>query len=98
MNYLEELKKMIADDFESKEVKSKEDIDKYSNLNKYIDSAIEDNKKLVDANAELSKCYTELAMHTTIGEKKDNNDVIVKSAPTFDEALAQFIANKNKGE
>lgn len=90
MNYLEELKKMIAEDFEAKEVKSKEDVDKYSNMSKYLDNAIADNKKLVDANAELSKCYTELAMHTTIGEKKDAGDTPTQHAPNFEEMLAQY--------
>lgn len=94
MSYLEDLKKLIADSFEAKEVKSKDDIDKYANMTKYLDSAIDEHSKLVEANNELSKHYTELALHTTIGSKPNEKDVVDnhKGAPQLEDFLNQFVS------
>lgn len=93
MSYLEDLKKLIADSFEAKEVKSKEDIDKYANMTKCIDNAMNENKTLLEANAELSKHYTELCMHTTIGGTPNKQDVSpVPKAPTLEDFLDKFAS------
>lgn len=91
MNYLEQLKKLISDSFEAKEVKSKTDIDNYAEMTKICDNAMNENNKLLEANAELSKQYTELAMHTTIGNKPNEKDVnITKEVPTLESMISQF--------
>lgn len=93
MSYLEDLKKMIADSFEAKEVKTKEDIDSYTSMTKALDSAIGENKKLLEANAELSKNITELCLHTTIGAKPNEKDVNItphKEAPNLEELAKKF--------
>lgn len=92
MSYLEDLKKLMADSFQAKEVKSKEDIDMYTSMTKMVDSAIGENKKLLEANAELSKNITELCLHTTIGNKPNEKDVniITKEEPNLEELAKKF--------
>lgn len=92
MSYLEDLKKMLADSFQAKEVKTKEDIDSYTSMTKALDSAIGENQKLLEANAELSKNITELCLHTTIGNKPNEKDNIniTKKTPSLEELAKQF--------
>ena len=92
MSYLEDLKKLIADSFEAKEVKSKDDIDKYANMTKCLDSAMKENQTLLEANAELSKHYTELCMHTTIGGTPNKQDTPVAKAPTLEDFMDKFVS------
>lgn len=90
-SYLEQLKKLVADSFQAKEVKTKEDIDTYTSMSKAIDSAIGENQKLLEANAELSQNITDLCLHTTIGAKPIEKDVkITKEAPDINELIKQF--------
>lgn len=93
MSYLEDLKKMLADSFQAKEVKTKEDVDSYTSMTKALDSAIGENQKLLEANAELSKNITELCLHTTIGNKPNEQDKVAsntKEAPNLEELAKQF--------
>lgn len=92
MGYLDELKKLISENFNQIEVKSKNDIDHYTKVTKAIDSAIDENKKLTEANAELSKSYSELVMHTSIGKEPNKEDVIDKvQAPDFNSELDKYL-------
>lgn len=76
---------------------TKEEIDQYASISNALDLAIEDQKKLTNANAELTKGYSELAMHTTIGAspKSVAADTIHPKNMTIEDALKQFCSENN---
>lgn len=94
MSYLEDLKKLISDTFNKEGVvKTKEDVDAYASMTKCIDNAIGENNKLLEANAELSKQYSELCLHTTIGGTPNKDELAVsavKTAPSMEELIKKF--------
>lgn len=73
-------------------VHTKEEVDQYAAILGALDSAIANNDKLVKANADLSKSYSELAMHTTIGDspKSVASEDIHKKTPTMEEFLVDW--------
>lgn len=101
MSYLDELKKLVADDFEKADpsIKTKEYIDNFAQINRLIDSAVAENKTLVDNNAELSKSYKELVLHGTTSTKAPStaNEPGLAEAPSFEESLKAFCAKDNGG-
>lgn len=100
MAYLEELKKTIEKMFENAE--SKEAIEQSTQLKSQLEGVEQEQKALLDKNAELIKSYKELVKHTSF--KEQPSDVLENSknaAATFDEQLDQFIQQmkqKEKGE
>lgn len=87
---LEELSKFIANSF-SEAGQKPEDIKKLVELNKLVDEAKQEDKQLLETNAELAKGYKDLIEHTA-GNVKASNDPIQKEkdVPEFDEALTNW--------
>lgn len=103
MSYLQELRKFVADNFNSTEVKDVQSIEKFTQLNNLIDKADNDYSKVVSANAELSKTLTDYALHTAVPVKENTP---TENAPietkvfdfddgNFDAALNKFLEGKN---
>lgn len=91
MSYLEDLKKLISDSFNKEGVvKTKEDVDAYADMTKCIDNAIGENQKLLEANAELSKHYTELCLHTTIGGNAKEEPISKQTTVSMDDLIKKF--------
>lgn len=91
MSYLQQIRELAAAQMEQKQVKTKEDVDFFSKMTSLLDNACTEQKQLIDANAELSKCYSDLAKHTTIGNQpKEVDKVGIGAAPSFEELLKQF--------
>lgn len=100
MGYLDELKKLVADNFEKADpsIKTKEYIDNFAQINRLIDSAVTENKTLVDNNAELSKSYKELVMHGTTSAKVPStaSEPGIAEPPSFEKMLEEF-GKDNRG-
>ena len=96
MTKLEELKKMIGDQFEKAEAttKTKDYIESFARMNNLIDEAKEENDKLLAANAELTKSYRELVMHPSNSAEPSKENIEV-TAPDFDTALNKFLSGRN---
>lgn len=90
MEKLETLKNLVADWFAQAENKS--EIEKLSALKKACDEVEVEQNKLQADNKELLKDYKELVTHTSFSDQsKAPTDNIGASAPSFDEALAEFM-------
>ena len=93
MTALEKLAKLVNDSFE--EAKTPEEIKKQTELKNAVEEAKDENKKLLDNQADLIKSYKELVKTSgTKEEPKDNPTT--PSAPDFEESLNKFLENKEK--
>ena len=93
MGKLDELKKIVADQFEKADAttKTKEYIESFGKMNQLIDDIQKENKALVDSNAELSKNYVELvktgAGTSSVPPKAMEGE---GEPPSFEKMLAEF--------
>ena len=91
MNYLEELKKRVAEAF--KDATEKKDIDNMSSINAAIDCVSQEQEQLMAKNKELIAAYKEAVMHPGVSGKEDKNmdPTNVPEAPKMPD-FADFIA------
>ena len=91
MNYLEELKKRVAEAF--KDATEKKDIDNMSSINAAIDGLSNEQEQLMAKNKELIAAYKEAVMHPGVSAKEDKNmdPTNVPEAPKMPD-FADFIA------
>ena len=71
MDYLEELKKRVAEAF--KDATEKSAIDNMANINAAIDCISQEQEQLMAKNKELIAAYKEAVMHPGISGKEDKN-------------------------
>ena len=71
MNYLDELKKRVAEAF--KDATEKSAIDNMANINAAIDCISQEQEQLMAKNKELIAAYKEAVMHPGISGKEDKN-------------------------
>ena len=91
MNYLDELKKRVAEAF--KDATEKKDIDNMSSINAAIDCISQEQEQLMAKNKELIAAYKEAVMHPGVSGKEDKNmdPTNVPEAPKIPD-FADFIA------
>lgn len=91
MNYLDELKKRVAEAF--KDATEKKDIDNMSSINAAIDCISQEQEQLMAKNRELIAAYKEAVMHPGVSAKEDKNmdPTNVPEAPKMPD-FADFIA------
>lgn len=91
MNYLEELKKRVAEAFQ--DATEKKDIDNMSKINAAIDGLSNEQEQLMAKNKELIAAYKEAVMHPGISGKEDKamDPTNVPEAPKMPD-FADFIA------
>ena len=91
MNYLDELKKRVAEAF--KDATEKKDIDNMSSINAAIDCISQEQEQLMAKNKELIAAYKEAVMHPGVSGKEDKNmdPTNVPEAPKMPD-FADFIA------
>lgn len=85
---LEELSKFVSEHF-TEAGQSAESVKRVAEMERLINEAKEEDKALLDSNAELVKSYREL-VNSTAGSKKEERDPIKddrKEIPSFDDAL-----------
>ena len=71
MDYLEELKKRVAEAF--KDATDKNAIDNMANINSAIDCLATEHEQLMAKNKELIAAYKEAVMHPGVSGKEDKN-------------------------
>lgn len=92
MSKLDELRQQVADMF--KDATEKETIEKLAALNNSIDEVTQEQKSLMDKNAELIESYKTLVKHTSFKDDKKPGDTVTGvQSITFEEALDNFLAN-----
>ena len=91
MNYLDELKKRVAEAF--KDATEKSAIDNMANINAAIDCISQEQEQLMAKNKELIAAYKEAVMHPGVSGKEDKNmdPTNVPEAPKMPD-FADFIA------
>lgn len=91
MNYLDELKKRVAEAF--KDATDKNAIDNMANINAAIDCVSQEQDQLMAKNKELIAAYKEAVMHPGVSAKEDKNmdPTTVQEAPKMPD-FADFIA------
>lgn len=91
MNYLDELKKRVAEAF--KDATDKNAIDNMANINSAIDCLANEQEQLMAKNKELIAAYKEAVMHPGVSAKEDKNmdPTNVPEAPKMPD-FADFIA------
>ena len=91
MNYLDELKKRVAEAF--KDATEKKDIDNMSSINAAIDCISQEQEQLMAKNKELIAAYKEAVMHPGVSGKEDKamDPTNVPEAPKMPD-FADFIA------
>lgn len=91
MNYLDELKKRVAEAF--KDATDKNAIDNMANINSAIDRLANEQEQLMAKNKELIAAYKEAVMHPGVSAKEDKNmdPTTVQEAPKMPD-FADFIA------
>ena len=95
MTKLEQLRQTVATLFEN--ATEKEEIEKLAQVNNSISEVEAEQKELTEKNAELIKSYKELVKHTSFKEQpKQVETQPTGQAPSLEEALAKFLASKNK--
>ena len=93
MNYLEELKKRVAEAF--KDATEKKDIDNMSSINAAIDGLSNEQEQLMAKNKELIAAYKDAVLHPGISKQaaKEPTDVPpVQQAPDFAAFVAQELS------
>lgn len=97
MSKLEELRNTIAKMFENAE--EKEQIEQLARVNNSITEVEQEQKQLVEKNAELIKSYKELVKHTSFKEQpQDIETQAIGDVPSLEDALKVFLASKNNKE
>lgn len=91
MNYLDELKKRVAEAF--KDATDKSAIDNMANINAAIDCVSQEQDQLMAKNKELIAAYKEAVMHPGVSGKEDKtmDPTNVQEAPKMPD-FADFIA------
>ena len=91
MNYLEELKKRVAEAFQ--DATEKKDIDNMSKINAAIDSLSNEQEQLMAKNKELIAAYRDAVSHPGVSMQKDEtmDPTNVPEAPKMPD-FADFIA------
>ena len=90
---LEQLRNLVSEMF--KQAEDKQSIEQLSVINNSINEVQKEQDQLVEKNAELIKSYKDLVQHTSFNDTaKKPVDQIGGIAPSFEEALAQFMKNK----
>ena len=91
MNYLEELKKRVAEAF--KDATDKNAIDNMASINAAIDGLSNEQEQLMAKNKELIAAYKEAVRHPGVSGKEDKNmdPTNVPEAPKMPD-FADFIA------
>ena len=91
MNYLDELKKRVAEAF--KDATEKSAIDNMANINAAIDCVSQEQEQLMAKNKELIAAYKEAVMHPGVSAQKDEtmDPTNVPEAPKMPD-FADFIA------
>lgn len=91
MNYLEELKKRVAEAF--KDATEKSAIDNMASINAAIDGLSNEQEQLMAKNKELIAAYKEAVMHPGVSGKEDKNmdPTNVPEAPKMPD-FADFVA------
>lgn len=91
MNYLDELKKRVAEAF--KDATDKTAIDNMANINAAIDCVSQEQDQLMAKNKELIAAYKEAVMHPGVSANEDKNmdPTTVQEAPKMPD-FADFIA------
>ena len=91
MNYLDELKKRVAEAF--KDATEKSAIDNMASINAAIDGLSNEQEQLMAKNKELIAAYKEAVMHPGVSVKEDKNmdPTNVPEAPKMPD-FADFIA------
>lgn len=90
MSKLDDLTKLVASAL-TKEGATPDEIKQQVEIEKLIEDAKDEEKKLLDSNAELVKAYKEL-VNSTAGKKKPDDENTFKEVevPTFEEALKNW--------
>lgn len=97
MNYLEELRKRVAEAF--KDATEKKDIDNMSSINAAIDSLSNEQEQLMAKNKELIAAYKDAVLHPGVSKQaeKEPTDVPpVQKAPDFADFVAQAMRTSAK--
>ena len=91
MNYLDELKKRVAEAF--KDATEKKDIDYMSSINAAIDCISQEQEQLMAKNKELIAAYRDAVSHPGVSMQKDEtmDPTNVPEAPKMPD-FADFIA------
>ena len=91
MNYLDELKKRVAEAF--KDATDKNAIDNMANINSAIDCLANEQEQLMAKNKELIAAYKEAVMHPGVSMQKDEtmDPTNVPESPQMPD-FADFIA------
>lgn len=91
MNYLDELKKRVAEAF--KDATEKKDIDNMSQINAAIDGLSNEQEQLMAKNKELIAAYRDAVMHPGVSAKEDKamDPTNVPEPPKMPD-FADFIA------
>ena len=91
MNYLDELKKRVAEAF--KDATEKKDIDNMSSINAAIDCISQEQEQLMAKNKELIAAYRDAVMHPGVSANEDKtmDPTNVPEAPKMPD-FADFIA------
>ena len=91
MNYLDELKKRVAEAF--KDATDKSAIDNMASINAAIDGLSNEQEQLMAKNKELIAAYKEAVMHPGVSAKEDNtmDPTNVPESPKMPD-FADFIA------
>ena len=96
MNYLEELKKRVAEAFQ--DATEKKDIDNMSKINAAIDSLSNEQEQLMAKNKELIAAYKDAVLHPGVSKQaeKEPTDVPpVQQAPDFADFVAQAMSKQD---
>ena len=96
MNYLEELKKRVAEAF--KDATEKKDIDNMSSINAAIDGLSNEQEQLMAKNKELIAAYKDAVMHPGVSKQaeKEPTDVPpVQQVPDFAYFVAQAMSKQD---
>lgn len=97
MSKLEELRNTIAKMFEN--AKEKEQIEQLARVNNSIAEVEQEQKQLIEKNAELIKSYKELVKHTSFKEQpQETATQTIGDVPSLEDALKVFLASKNNKE
>ena len=87
---LEQLRAVVAQAFEN--ATSKEQIEQVVKINQTIDEVEQEQKDLIDQNADLIKSYKELIKHTSFREAP-KVDTPTSVPPSLEESLRSYLAS-----
>lgn len=97
MNYLEQLKQLVADSF--KDANDKTTIENAAKINAKIEELAQEQQQLLDKNKELATAYKEAVLHTSVKPNPNiqNADNATGGAPVdFNAFLASWAKDNIK--